>query len=166
MALVLRPTTAADLDFVLAAEADEDAAPFILGASEQQHRDSLSDPDQAHLIVVDGDTPAGFVLLAGLTDVHGGVELRRIVVAAKGRGTGRAALALVLDHAFGTLGAHRVWLDVMAHNERARHAYAAVGFVEEGVLRDALLTGSGHVSLVVMSMLRSEWRPPRAQVGE
>jgi diamine N-acetyltransferase len=156
MALELRPTTAVDLGFVLAAESDPDAAPFILRASEQQHREALADPDLEHLLIVDGE-PVGFVLLAGVTNVHRGVELRRIVTVPKGRGVGRAALALVLEHAFGSLGAHRVWLDVMVHNERARRAYAAVGFVEEGVMREAVRVDDAHVSLVLMSVLRSEW---------
>ena len=33
------------------------------------------------------------------------------------------------------------------------------GFVEEGVLRDALLTGDRFESLLVMSLLRPEWTP-------
>jgi RimJ/RimL family protein N-acetyltransferase len=66
----------------------------------------------------------------------------------------------VLDHAFGTLAAHRVWLDVKVGNERARRAYASVGFVDEGVLRDALRADGGYESLAVMSILDHEWRAP------
>jgi diamine N-acetyltransferase len=103
----------------------------------------------------------GFVLLAGLTNENRSVGLRRIVVEPAGRGLGRAALALVLDHAFDGLGAHRVWLDVKVDNARARRAYEAVGFVAEGVLRDALLTDGRYESLVVMSVLAHE----RARTG-
>lgn len=53
----------------------------------------------------------------------------------------------------------------MVHNDRARRAYAAAGFVEEGVLRDALVTDRGRVSLVVMSVLRSEWRSTQTLTG-
>ena len=98
------------------------------------------------------------MLLAGLASPNRAIELRRIVVSEPGRRLGRTALALVLDHAFTLLDAHRVWLDVMVHNERARRAYRAVGFVEEGVLRDALLGDGGYESLVVMSILAGEWR--------
>jgi diamine N-acetyltransferase len=157
MTLILRETTAEDLDFVLAAEADPDASPFVIRWSREQHERALSDADQAHLLVASGDAAVGFVLLAGLENEHRSVELRRIVVATKGRGLGREALALVLDHAFGPLGAHRVWLDVKVHNERARRAYAAVGFVEEGVLREALLSDGTYESLAVMSILDREW---------
>jgi diamine N-acetyltransferase len=158
MGLGLRATTAADLDFVLAAEAHPEAAPFVLGWSRARHPAAIDDRDEEHLLVVEPTGPVGFVLLAGLAGEHRGVELRRIVVAPPGRGTGRRALALVLDHAFGTLGAHRVWLDVKVHNARARRAYRAVGFAHEGVLRDALLTGGVYESLAVMSILAPEWR--------
>jgi diamine N-acetyltransferase len=66
--------------------------------------------------------------------------MRWIVVVPRGRGLGGQARSLVSDHAFETLG--RLWLDVMIHNERARRAYLAAGFVEEGALRDALFRAS------------------------
>ena len=78
-------------------------------------------------------------------------------MATKGEGLGREALELVLAHAFGELAAHRVRLDVKVDNERARRAYAAVGFVDEGVLRDALLTCDSFESLAVMPILEHEW---------
>ena len=50
----------------------------------------------------------------------------------KGRGHGRAALRLAIELAFEEHGAHRLWLDVKPHNERARALYRSAGFVEEG----------------------------------
>ncbi len=149
----LRPTAEADVDFVLALEAGPEAAPFIEGWPAGRHRAALRDPDIAHLVLVDDGEPVGFVILAGLRDPNRCVELRRIVVARPGQGLGRTALALVLDHAFGALEAHRVWLDVKPDNARARHLYAALGFVEEGVLRDALRTADGYESLILMAKL-------------
>jgi hypothetical protein len=67
MTLVLRATQSADLDFVLAAEADPGAAPFIVRWSRQAHELALADRDQAHLLVLAAGEPVGFVLLAGLT---------------------------------------------------------------------------------------------------
>jgi RimJ/RimL family protein N-acetyltransferase len=71
----------------------------------------------------------------------------------------------VLDRAFGTLAVHRVWLDVKVHNHRARRAYAAVGFIDEGIRRDALLNSGASESPAVMSILDDEWinRRNRAQ---
>jgi RimJ/RimL family protein N-acetyltransferase len=154
MSVELRPTAEADLDFVVALESAPDAAAFVEAWPADRHRAALGDPDIAHLILADGGDPGGFVILAGLADPNLCVELRRIVVARPGQGLGRAALHRVLDHAFGDLEAHRVWLDVKPGNARARHLYATLGFVEEGVLRDALRTSNGGFeSLIVMSKL-------------
>jgi len=155
--LLLRDSTAADLDFVLAAESDPDTAPFVICWSREEHERALADADQAHLLVADGARPVGFVLLAGLSNENYSIELRRIVVDRKGQGIGRQAIDLAVDRAFGELGAHRVWLDVKPHNRRARRAYAACGFVTEGTLREAVLTDGAYESLVVMSMLVQEW---------
>jgi diamine N-acetyltransferase len=156
----LRPTTPEDLDFVLEAERDPDNARFILPWSKDQHARALADPDVAHRIIEHGGPgdPVGFVLLLGLLSPHGSLEFRRIVVSAKGRGLGRAAVLAVKRLAFEEHQAHRLWLDVKAFNARARHLYASEGFVEEGVLRECLRSESGFDSLVVMSMLASEHR--------
>ena len=49
-----------------------------------------------------------------------------------GLGYGTEATQLMMDHAFGTLGLHRVGLFVFEFNERAIRAYQRVGFVLEG----------------------------------
>ena len=124
----LRPTRAADLDLCLAAEADPEVAPFIAPWRRAEHLAALTDPDQRHLLVVSGGRPVGFVLLGGLSRPDGVIEFRRLVVTARGRGLGRAAVALVVEEAFGRFGADRLWLDVKPDNHRARHVYESAGF--------------------------------------
>ena len=85
------------------------------------------------------------------------MELRRLAVTVKGRGHGRAALRAAIALAFEEHGAHRLWLDVKPHNERARSLYRSAGFAEEGVMRDALFHDGKFESLVLMSILRPEW---------
>lgn len=154
--MLLRPTTPDDLARVLALEADPEAAAFIIRWSEDEHRFAIAADDQAHIIFEQHGQITGFALLAGLLDRNQTVELRRIVVSPVGHGLGRAALSLLIDHAFNELAAHRLWLDVKVANERAQRAYQRAGFVREGVLRDALLTNGSFESLIVMSMLRQE----------
>lgn len=156
----LRSTTLEDLDFVLAAEQDPENRPFIIPWSREQHTVTLTDPDLAHRIIyrVPQGGPVGFVILAGLTNPHRSIEFRRIVVTAKRQGLGRAAVRLVKHFAFAEQGAHRLWLDVKDHNHRARRLYEAEGFVVEGVLRECLKGDAGFESLVIMSMLSSEYR--------
>jgi RimJ/RimL family protein N-acetyltransferase len=78
------------------------------------------------------------------------------------RGLGSEATTLVLAHAFETVGLHRVELEVLAHNPRARHVYDKLGFVFEGTRRQSLLWEGSFVDADVMSMLATEWR---ARVG-
>jgi diamine N-acetyltransferase len=158
----LRQTTAAEIDFVIVLEGEPEAARFIEAWPVGRHLAAIRDPDYAHLIAVEADEPVGFVILAGLRDPNECVELRRVVVGTPGRGLGREVLGLVLDHAFGELGAHRVWLDVKPDNARARYLYASLGFEQEGVMRDALRTADGYEPLVLMAKLA----PPQAGRSE
>jgi diamine N-acetyltransferase len=155
--LSLRPTRADDLDYVVAAEADPDNAPFLAPSPHAEHLGFLRDPAQRHLIAEAEGRRVGFVLLRLHPDDRA-VELRRLAVTEKGRGHGRAALRLVIARAFEEHDAHRLWLDVKPHNERALSLYRSAGFVEEGTLRDALFLDSRFESLVVMSLLRPEWQ--------
>jgi len=156
--LALRPTRADDLGYVVAAESDAGNAPYLAPSPRVEHEAFLGDPRQRHLIAEVEGRPVGFVLMR-LHPEDRAVELRRLAVTEKGRGYGRATLRAVARAAFEEHGAHRLWLDVKPHNERARALYRSEGFVEEGVLRDALLTGDRFESLVVMSLLRPEWTP-------
>lgn len=80
-----------------------------------------------------------------------------LVPGAHGRGLGTEATRLIVGHGFETLGVHRIALEVYAFNPRARRAYEKVGFVTEGVLRDALLWEGKRVDATVMSLLSPEW---------
>jgi RimJ/RimL family protein N-acetyltransferase len=117
---------------------------------------------EEHLLVMGDGLPVGFALLQGVGDADRSIEIRRFTVIRRGEGVGRRALALIVDRVFERHGAHRVWLDTFPRNERARRAYAAAGFVHEGVLREALFKNGRFESLVVMSILRSEWPPDRS----
>ena len=78
-------------------------------------------------------------------------------MAEKGKGYGRSALDQIKQQAFEDYSAHRLWLDVIEPNHRARKLYEQAGFVYEGTLRECHKTETGFVSLVLMSMLRSEY---------
>jgi RimJ/RimL family protein N-acetyltransferase len=100
----------------------------------------------------------GFVILQGCRNPHHSVELKRIVLQRKGQGLGRACVRLLMQMAFRDLGAHRFWLDVKSLNTRAQTLYRSEGFVEEGRLRESVKTDDGYDSLIVMSMLQSEYK--------
>lgn len=74
-----------------------------------------------------------------------------------GKGYGREAVALLVNYAFRYRNQHRVWLEVHGRNERAQRAYKAVGFVEEGRLRQHVYDDGSYDDLMMMGILRTEW---------
>lgn len=76
----------------------------------------------------------------------------------RGRGYGTEAIELVLGFAFDGLGLHRVELDVLAINARAKSLYENIGFRVEGRRRDAYRDGDGWCDAIDMSMLEDEYR--------
>lgn len=79
----------------------------------------------------------------------------------RGRGFGGEAISLVLAHAFGEaphgLGLHRVSLDVLSINPRARMLYESLGFVVEGRLRESHRDGDFWCDSIVMGMLEDDF---------
>ena len=82
-----------------------------------------------------------------------------------GRGYGTEATQLMLDHAFGTLGLHRIALTVFEFNERAIRAYRRCGFLVEGRARESIWRDGRWWDEIAMSVLASEWRERRATGG-
>jgi RimJ/RimL family protein N-acetyltransferase len=80
-----------------------------------------------------------------------------------GQGYGSAATGMMVDHAFGSLGLHRVALSVFAFNERAIRAYLRVGFVIEGRSREAIWRDGRWWDEIHMSVLEPDWRAARWQ---
>ncbi|HYU50478.1 MAG TPA: GNAT family protein [Candidatus Limnocylindria bacterium] len=101
-------------------------------------------------------------------DGDNGSGLYHITIGEKdcwGQGYGTEATRLMLDHAFGALGLHRVGLTVFAFNERAIRSYRKVGFKVEGRAREAIWRDGRYWDEVAMSILESEWRAIRASRG-
>jgi RimJ/RimL family protein N-acetyltransferase len=75
-----------------------------------------------------------------------------------GQGCGRECIRLLLKYAFRYLNYRKVWLRVHAVNQRAIRAYLACGFVEEGRQRAHVWSDGVYDDLVLMGILRDEWR--------
>ena len=157
--LRFRRTVEADLDYVLAAESDGDNAPYVAQWSRQQHQEILDRENLLHIILEEtiGGARVGYVIMAGHPDENGNLEFRRLVITDKGKGWGREALELAKEFAFDHQKAHRLWLDVREHNQRARNLYQQAGFVEEGIFRECVWADEQWQSLVIMTMLEGEY---------
>jgi RimJ/RimL family protein N-acetyltransferase len=116
--------------------------------------------DRLDLAIVDRATGkcVGEVVLNEWEEGNASCNFRILIgPAGRDRGLGTEATRLILGHAFDALGLHRVGLEVYAFNPRAARAYEKVGFVREGVRRDALRFDGEWVDSVVMAILDHEW---------
>ena len=157
MKVSLRPTTPADLPFVLATESDPAVSRWINAWPAERHSEAICRQNEAHLTVIAENSPVGFVLLAGLESPDRIIELRRIAITARGRGIGSIALAQTLELAFTDFAARRVWLDVLPGNTRARAVYERYGLAEDGLIPEGHPSPDGWLQLLVMSIRREDW---------
>ncbi|MEO0493909.1 MAG: GNAT family protein [Actinomycetota bacterium] len=118
-----------------------------VAAAEDRHDFAITRPDDP--------TYLGEVVVMDIDEVNRSASFR-IALARQGlfgQGLGTAATSRVIDFVFDDLGLHRLELEVFAFNERARHVYEALGFVEEGVRRDALWQDGEFHDAIIMSIL-------------
>jgi RimJ/RimL family protein N-acetyltransferase len=97
-------------------------------------------------------------------DGENGSAMYHITIGEKdmwGRGYGTEATQLMLDHAFGILGLHRIALTVFEFNERAIRAYRNCGFVVEGRSRESIWRDGRWWDELAMSVLSTEWHERR-----
>lgn len=77
------------------------------------------------------------------------------------KGYAREALGLIERFGFEELNLNRLYLNVFADNVRARAAYRAAGFREEGVMREQIYKNGKYHDLINMGILRGEWEEQR-----
>lgn len=123
--------------------------------------------DWAITITHGTDEYLGEIVLNQIDGVDGRANLRMAMrPGQRGRGFGRESISLVLAHAFAEppagLGLHRVSLDVLTINPRARILYESLGFVEEGRLRETHRDGEFWCDTIVMAVLEDDYRASHA----
>ncbi len=160
MHIKLRKTTLKDISFVIEAERSAENKQYIGQWEYLQHTASLSDKNLKHFILerTSDNLSVGYIILAGIGNIDQSIEFRRLVVTMKGFGYGKEALQLVKMLAFENWDSNRLWLDVRDHNVRALQLYKAAGFIEEGLLRECVKVDDHFESLIILSMLKSEYK--------
>lgn len=129
----------------------------------QKWFDRLADLPHAWVIALDGQM-IGEIRLHSVNEADRRASLAIGIAAidALGRGFGTEATRLVLTHAFGSLGLHRVGLRVLAYNERAIASYLKCGFIVEGREREAAFVDGEWHDDIMMGILASEFAPVSA----
>lgn len=165
---VLRPLTAADAGAIRKIIEDPEVIRFTFGPSTEFTLELLrslygvraSAPDRLDLAVTDPATGEllGEVVLNEWEPAARSCNFRTLIGPhGRDRGIGTEAARLIVGYGFEQLGLHRIGLHVHGHNHRARRVYEKVGFVVEGVRREARSRDGEWVDEVVMGILDREW---------
>ncbi len=166
----LRPRTDDDLDVLFSIAADLDTweernpwAPAPLtrerfDARLEQRAAESDAPEAPVAFVIDVDgTAVGTASLFGFDSfarhAEAGISL---VPDARGRGTGTAAIAQLVEFGFVRRNLRRIHLQAIASNLGAIRAYEKAGFVVEGRLRQHAWVRGAYEDIVLMGILRSE----------
>ncbi len=73
----------------------------------------------------------------------------------RGQGCGEEASSLMMNYAFTTLNLRRLWLRVVESNEAAFELYSALGFQQEGCLREHAHRADKYQDVIIMGLMRN-----------
>lgn len=116
------------------------------------HDDSRLD----YFMMLDGRI-VGEVVLNDLTEDSGHIRLAIFQESDFSKGYGSFAMKSLMNKGFKELGLHRIDLEVYDFNTRAIKLYEKLGFVKEGVLRDAYKNEKYH-DIIIMAILEDEFK--------
>lgn len=164
--IILRPMVAADADDMWRDIQDEEGMRLTgtHGHFEREQVDAWcasrgEQTDRLDLAVVDKETGrwAGEVVINNWDPDNLSCAFRIALAAhARDKGLGTEATRLIVDYVFDQLPINRLELEVYAFNPRAIAVYERIGFVREGVAREALLWDGDFVDAIKMSIIRSD----------
>jgi RimJ/RimL family protein N-acetyltransferase len=157
-ALQVVRATEADIAFIMATERIPGYEVFIGRWDHAQHAQALADGRHAYFLGRRSGRPVGFAIVRDWAAKHRVTYIKRVAASEAGQGVGRELVAGVVDAIFDQTEAYRVWLHTLALNERARRAYQAIGFQQEGVARASSFYQGEYRDELMMSVLRPEWR--------
>ncbi|AWW39490.1 GNAT family N-acetyltransferase [Streptomyces cadmiisoli] len=173
--VVLRPFTEDDAEAVWEILHDPEVVRFTFEPSTEITREGLrawygsraGQSDRLDLAVTDRHTgePVGEVVLNEWNPEARSCNFRTLIgPRGRGRGLGTEATRLIVGHGFEQLGLHRIELAAYGTNHRALRVYEKVGFVREGVRREAAWRDGEWVDEVLMAVLDREWAGHRGSV--
>lgn len=74
------------------------------------------------------------------------------------QGYGTDAMRVLVRFIFNEMNMNKIKLHVFSFNERAKRVYEKIGFKVEGILRQELFREGRYHDVIVMGLLKSEWK--------
>lgn len=167
--ILLRRIELKDLDGLYDQKNDPEIAALLGGFTTGYSREELKDWLEYHrkrqdeclwaIASIEDDTCLGHV---GFYQIDHRIRSAEFAImigdrARWGSGIGTACTRFAIDYGFFELNLNRIHLSALSSNERAIRLYQAIGFREEGRLRQAQYKGGRYLDVVLMALLRAEY---------
>lgn len=159
----LRPMLDADLDQVLVWRNHPETRRYMLSQHEitmDEHKRWFirvsRDPSRRVMVFEYAGMALGFVSFAGAS--KGGTADWGFYAAPDApKGTGRKLGRTALEFGFSTIGLHKICGQALDFNEASIRFHRALGFRQEGVLREQCMINDKYHSLICFGLLKQEW---------
>lgn len=126
----------------------------------------LTDPDVLYRMIELDGAPVGLVYITPIDRRNRRCSWAFYLASpsVRGRGVGSFVEYWVLNEVFEVLGLERLCCEVLGFNQPVIDMHRSFGFTEEGRLRRHVLKADGFHDVVLLGMLRDEWRANRAAI--
>ena len=168
----IRSLKAADLKCVLSWRNHTDIRRYMLSQQEITEGEhyrwferASNDPTKKLLIVEENELALGFVQFSGVAK-DAIADWGFYAAPAAPKGTGRKLGITALNFAFDFLKLHKVCGQALKFNTASIYLHQALGFQQEGILRDQHKIDGFYQDLICFGLLRHEWRLNDLQTTE
>ena len=164
--VALRPVEESDLGLIMRWRNSPEVSAYLFSTAaytmEGQRKwfARLRESGDIYAIAEYQGTPFGLGRIVNIDAAHRKCEIGGEIgdLSFRGKGLGKKLFYLLTKHCFRSLGMNRVYLKVFASNAVAIHIYESLGYQHEGVLRQDVLKEGAFRDVLVMGVLRDEWK--------
>ena len=165
---IIRDVRFSDYEYFAEWEVDQEMTRYFSFDADRTYEDVVTegfafkeDKSVLDLTITDKSSgePLGRIIITRIEPHYKSLDITKIYVGGdmRGKGIGSEVLVGLLKYLFEEQEMHRVTLDYYTENTRARDLYRRLGFVDEGVARDACTKDGKYFDLNLMSILRDEY---------
>lgn len=134
--------------------AEESLKRYINGANNSSDRIILAIVDKLT------DSHIGNISLQNINYINRSAEFA-IIIGEKDywdKSIGRDAATLIIEHGFNSLNLNRIYCGTYSNNLGMQNMALALGFVKEGILREADFKEGNYVDIIKYGLLRKEYK--------
>jgi len=146
--------------------------PLSMGQEEKWYQDMLSRPIDEQPLCIEVLEDNDWVVIgdAGFLNINPHDRSAELGISLGDKrywdqGFGTESVRLLVEHGFNQMNLNRIFLHVFETNLHGIRCYEKVGFKHEGRLREARYLDGRYIDVLVMSILKHEWKKTEIKDG-